>query len=287
MIKQRLPTLAIIIPAYNEAGVIEKCLASCIDQTIKAEEILVVNNKSTDETEKVVRAFIKAHPDENVRLLQQNKDQGINPTRNHGFATAKADVYGRIDADSIIDPAWVEEVKLCFSDLAVDAASGPVRYHDMPAGRVSLRVDERIRRTLDSMAKDYKFLFGSNMAIRASAWDAIKNEVCLDKEDLLHEDIDIALHLFQSDFNIVYNPKMIGGMSARRLEDSPREFYKYVMRFDRTFKVHGVKSARARIPIFLYLLVYFPTRAVRKLYDPETGRLSFERLRKIRNQQEV
>lgn len=288
MSKPPLATLAIIIPAYNEASVIKKCLLSCINQTVPADEIIVVNNKSTDDTAKVVRAFSRQHPGSGVRLANQNKLQGIIPTRNYGFAVAKSDIYGRIDADSLIDPNWVEQTKLTFTDDAtVAAASGPVRYHDMPAGRVVLKVDEQVRGALDRMSKGHKFLFGSNMSIRATAWDEIKADTCLDAEDIMHEDIDIAIHLYQHQLKIVYNPKMIGGMSARRIEDKPREFYNYVMRFDRTFKAHNVRSATARIPIVIYLLIYYPSRAVRKLYDPKTGRLSLDRLRQVREEQEI
>lgn len=286
MTKRKLPTLAIIIPVYNEESVIEKCLATCAEQTISAEEIIVVNNKSTDDTVKIVRACIKRWPDAGIRLVQQNKRQGIIPTRNYGFEVAKSDIYGRIDADSLIDPNWVEQVKRCFTEPTVAATSGPVRYHDMPAGRVSLKMDERVRRILDRMSHDYKMLFGSNMAVRATAWDTIKAETCADVEDVLHEDIDIAIHLYEHQLKIVYNPGMIGGMSARRLEDAPREFYNYVMRFDRTFKAHNVRSATARIPIVVYLLIYFPSRAIRKLYDPVTGRFSLDRLRRSRETQE-
>lgn len=283
--KRPLPALAIIIPAYNEASVIEKCLLSCLEQTVAADEILVVNNNSSDDTAKIVRAFIRMHPEGNIRLLNQNKLQGLIPTRNDGFAQAASDIYGRIDADSLIDPTWVEQVKLSFArNKKLAGLTGPVRYHDMPAGRVSLKADERIRGALDRMSRKYKFLFGSNMAVRASAWEAIKDDTCLDAEDVMHEDIDIALHLSEHGLKISYNPKMVGGMSARRLEDSPWEFYNYIMRYERTFRAHGVRSATARIPILIYLLIYFPTRTIRKIYNPETGKFSLKRLRQERQQ---
>ncbi len=101
----------------------------------------------------------------------------------------------------------------------------------------------------------------------------------MDEADELHEDIDLALTMFENGLEIIYDPKMIGGMSARRIEDSPRDFYQYVMRFERTFKAHGVKSATARIPIFIYLLTYFPIRTIRKFYDGETSRFTLRKLR--------
>lgn len=273
-----LPTVGIVIPAFNEEDSIAKCLSACVDQSVAASEIIVVDNNSVDETAKIVKQFKRDFPAANIRLIKE-KQQGIVAARDAGFNAAKADVIGRIDADSIIDETWVAVVRRTFARKKVTAATGPVLYHDMPLQQVGFRVDAKIRNTLHRWAKDHRFLFGSNMAIRSSAWHDIKEFVSKDPDDLMHEDIDLALTMFERDFEIAYNPKMVAGMSARRLEDSPRKFYRYVMRFERTYKAHGVKSATARVPIFIYLLAYFPIRTVRKFYDGETSRFTWRKLR--------
>lgn len=274
----KLPSVAIIIPAYNEEETIARCLESCIAQTSKADEIIVVNNNSVDDTVKIVKKIQKDHPDQNIRLLNE-KVQGITSTRNHGFEAAKSDILGRIDADSTISTNWVETVRETFSDKNVAASTGPVQYYDMPLVDLGLRVDEKIRNTLYRMAKDHKFLFGSNMAIRGSVWGKVSSLTHADPDDELHEDIDLALTLCENDYEVVYDPKMVGAMSARRLEDSPRKFYYYVMRFERTFKVHNVSSLTARIPIVIYLLTYFPLRTVRKFYDGDNNQFTLQKLR--------
>lgn len=285
---QVLPTVSIVIPAYNEADTIERCLLSCIKQTSKPFEIIVVNNLSTDETVSVVRRIKRQYGEQvPIRLLQQSQAQGITPTRNYGFAHAKGDVIGRIDADSILTPKWVTAVRRTFKDKSVDAATGPVLYHDMPAQRVGFKADEQIRSGLDKLARGHKFLFGSNMAVRKSSWEQIVDELCVDDDDRMHEDIDIALHMYLRGMNIKYDSYMIGGMSARRLDDSPRAFYNYVMRFERTYKNHHIKSATARIPIFIYLSTYFPLKAVRLAYDSDEGRFSLAKLReKVRTRRD-
>lgn len=275
---KKLPTVAIIIPAYNEEETIAKCLDSCLDQTSPADEIIIVNNNSIDDTVAIVKRYQHANPAANIRLLNE-KEQGIIAARNHGFNMAKSDVLGRIDSDSTISPTWVEAVRQTFSDDNVAAATGPVQYYDMPMQDLGLRVDEKIRNTLHNMAKDHRFLFGSNMALRGSVWQTIGALSNTDPDDELHEDIDLALTLFENGFEVTYDPKMIGGMSARRLEDSPRNFYSYVMRFERTFKAHNVRSATARIPILIYLLTYFPLRTVRKFYDGDTNQFTLQKLR--------
>lgn len=274
-----LPSVAIVIPAYNEEDSIGKCLDACVNQTSPADEIIVVNNKSTDRTVEIVQEYQKEFPSKNIILMHELDEQGITPARNKGLNNARSDVIGRIDADSIIDRTWVEVVRKTFMRRDIAASTGPVLYHDMPMQKLGFKLDEKIRSTLHRLAKDHRFLFGSNMAIRASAWHQIKDLTNDDPEDLMHEDIDLGLTLFENDLEIVYDPMMIAGMSARRVEDSPRKFYNYVMRFERTFKVHGIKSATARIPIIGYLLVYFPVRTIRKFYDAETNQFTLKKLR--------
>lgn len=277
---KKLPSVSIVIPAYNESSTIEKCLSSILHQTIKPLEVLVVNNLSTDDTAAVVSRFRDAHRDEiTVRLLNQSVSQGIIPTRDYGMARAKGDVVGRIDADSTLEPGWVEAVATGFVDPDVAAASGPVIYNDMPAKNVGFRADHQIRSTLDKLARSHRFLFGSNMAVRRTVWDDIRPGLCQDADDMMHEDIDIALHLHQNHYKVVYLGDMLGGMSARRLEDSPKDFYKYVMRFENTYKHHGIKSASARIPIFIYLTTYFPTKFLRFIYDGEEQKFTFDKFR--------
>ena len=274
----KLPTVSIIIPAYNEESVIEKCLTSCIAQRDLADEIIVVDNNSTDETAAIVMRLQKAHKTANIRLVYE-KEQGMVPARNRGLAEAKSAIFGRIDADSLLEEGWVESVRNTFADPEVMAATGPVVYHDMPMKKIGFSMDRRIRQALHNSAKDHTFLFGSNMAIRANAWREIQDILHRDEDDLLHEDIDLALSLYRKNLKVAYDEMMIAGMSARRIEDNPKDFYNYIMRFERTFQAHNVRSAHARIPIFIYMLIYFPVRTIRKFYNPETNRFTLQKVR--------
>ena len=240
---------------------------SVINQTVKPDEIVVVNNNSTDDSVKIVRRVMKENPDFKIRLYNEKK-QGIIPTRNHGFNVAKSEVLGRIDADSTLDPDWVEVVKETFLDHEVMASTGPVVYNDMPLKRVGLKADNSTRKLVYKFVKNYKFLFGSNMAIRKSAWNAIKDKTyfALAHEDVVHEDVDISLCLKKQDLKIVYNPNMIGGMSARRIEDSPRAYAKYNKKFSNAFKLHGLKPSNAYMPMAVLWIIYPFTKSLRYVY---------------------
>jgi hypothetical protein len=109
------------------------------------------------------------------------------------------------------------------------------------------------------------------MALRSSAWDTIRAETCRDEKDEMHEDIDLSLHLAEHDLKIQYCPQMVSGMSARRLEDSPRDYRYYVTRFDRTYKAHNVKKMALKAPMVVFFSVYFPAKLLRAIHTVNTA----------------
>lgn len=263
--------VSIIIPAYNEEAHIVNCLMNAIRQTVAAFEILVVDNRSTDKTPELVEHFIDEHPRSGVRLLSQNDEQGLIPTRNCGFAAASGDVYGRIDADCMLKPDWVQVVTSIFTDdPKAMGATGPAVYYDMPAKHVALEGDDKVRRTTYRADNDQVLLFGSNMALRASAWEAIKHDVCRDKRDVMHEDIDVSLHMMDHKLKTVYSSKMITGVSARRMDTSFSSFHHYMQRFKNTFDAHPGHSRRHNTERTLYAL-YPALRAFYPVYQKYLG----------------
>ncbi len=258
-----LPSVSIVIPAYNEEDTIQHGVLAALDQTVPAHEVIVVDNKSTDDTAAIVHALQAAYPHAPLRYLAQNDLQGLIPTRNYGLDHATGDVIGRIDADSVLEPTWVAEVQRVFTDPGISAATGPVIYYDMPLRRFGAIADDTLRRALVSVTRDFHLLFGSNMALRATAWKAIRDDACLDPDDELHEDIDLSIHLHQHKLKVAYSSDMVTGMSARRLDDSPREFYDYLMRFERTYDAHDIRSLRLRAPMAVFLSAYPALKAMR------------------------
>jgi glycosyltransferase involved in cell wall biosynthesis len=276
------PSVAIVIPAYNEERFIGRCLESCIDQTSAADEIIVVNNKSTDTTTSIVRRYQADNPHIDIRLLDQNEYQGVTPTRNRGFDEARSDLIGRIDADSIIAYDWVETVRRLFQDPALAAASGPAVYYDMPLRALVYWLDSSLRGWVHRASKGERFLLGANMAIRATAWKAVRHLTQPDLEDRLHEDVELALTLFENNYEVAFDPAMFAGTSARRMENSPRDFYQYVMRHARTTEVHGVpgfKSLAVCTQAVALVSLYLPARTIRLFYDAENLQFTLSKLR--------
>lgn len=258
-------SVSIIVPVFNEVAVIDRCLRAILAQTTPAEEVLVVDNRSTDGTRDSVRAIMAEHPHSGIRLLQQNERQGLVPTRNAGMDAARGAVLGRIDADTVIASDWVARVSGVFADTTVDAASGAMEYYDLPLRVLGRRIDDRFRRLQARWAGEHVFLFGSNMAVRADAWHEVRDHLCDDRADVLHEDLDIAIHLARAGRRVVYSSAMIAGMSLRRLDDRPHAFRRYVQRFETTYSSHGIRDLRLRAPMMIFLSAYPALHAHRRL----------------------
>jgi cellulose synthase/poly-beta-1,6-N-acetylglucosamine synthase-like glycosyltransferase len=270
-----VPSVSVVIPAYNEESVIRQCLIAAVYQSVPADQIIVIDNKSTDRTRKIVRQMQQEYPESPIILLQQNDEQGLIPTRNFGFNHASGEIIGRIDADSVLEPDWVEQVQKAFTDTSISAATGPVVYYDMPMRRFGLKADDRMRQLMLRLAKhQYHFLFGSNMALRRSAWEQIRSETCRDEKDEMHEDIDLSLHLAEHELKVQYVPAMVSGMSARRLEDSPRDYRYYVTRFERTYKAHNVKKIALKAPMVVFFSVYFPAKVLRAVHTASVNQMA-------------
>lgn len=181
--------VSVIIPAYNEENYITACLDSLLNQEFPADEIIVVNNNSTDNTV----ALVKKYP---VRIVNEKK-QGITYARNRGFNEAQYEIIARTDADTIVPHDWIKKIKTSFKDKELVALSGPAHFYDLPdvvkRGKLTMEALFSYIRLFKQIMK-YDCLYGPNMALRKTAWEQIKDEVCLDDKEV-HEDIDIAVHL--------------------------------------------------------------------------------------------
>jgi GT2 family glycosyltransferase len=98
-----VPTIAVVIPAYNAAAWVSETLESVLAQTRHADEVIVVNDGSTDDT----AAKVKAYASRGVKLLEQ--DNGGPPAAyNAGFHAAQSDYVAMLPADDVWVPFKLE-----------------------------------------------------------------------------------------------------------------------------------------------------------------------------------
>ncbi len=267
-------SLSLVIPVYNEEHHLRACLEAIGAQTIMPDEVLLVDNNSCDNS----MAIAKQYPF--VRILRE-PTQGVAYARNRGFNAAKGAIIGRIDADSILPPEWCGVVKNTFADPKVAAATGPTYWYDMPFSPQNYRLDHFLRTTISKLPEDFPWLFGTNMAIRRSAWQQIRGELCSDKR--IFEDLDIAIHLHRHHLRILYNRDMRAGMSSRRYDDSPRNFINYMKSYKMSYRLHDMRPLGSAMASAIYSIGYVVLWPLRQSYDDRTGTRSVRHLLRGRN----
>ena len=96
--------ISIIIPLYNREKTIARTLGSLVAQTYQDFEVIIVNDGSTDDSEKSVAAFLKETNSDRPFLFFNQKNQGAPAARNHGFRESRGDYLLFCDADAILAP---------------------------------------------------------------------------------------------------------------------------------------------------------------------------------------
>jgi glycosyltransferase involved in cell wall biosynthesis len=120
------PAISVVIPAFNEERYIGEAIESVLAQTLPPDEVIVVDDGSTDATAEVAAGY------DGVRVLSQ-PNRGLGAARNAGFAETSGDLLAFHDADDLMTP---EKLERQVAYLEAHPACGIV------LGRQSLRVEE-------------------------------------------------------------------------------------------------------------------------------------------------
>lgn len=103
---------SVVIPLYNKAKYIENTLKSVLDQTFTDYEIIVINDESTDESERIVHQF----NDKRIQIFNQ-KNQGVSVARNLGIEKSTGKLIAFLDADDYWFPNHLDELSRLYHDL--------------------------------------------------------------------------------------------------------------------------------------------------------------------------
>lgn len=100
--------VSIIIPAYNAEKYIERCIKSVLSQSCSSFELIIINDGSTDSTDKICKKLCALHS--NCYILEQT-NMGVSVARNLGISRAKGEWIIFLDSDDYLEPNYVEIIE--------------------------------------------------------------------------------------------------------------------------------------------------------------------------------
>ena len=162
--------LSVVIPAYNEAKVIRHQLDALARQHWDGSwEVIVVDNRSTDQTAEIVKSYQSR--DARFRVVAADDRQGISYARNAGISASSGRSFALVDADDLVADGWVAAM-----GAALDAhpfVTGPLELELL---NPSWLVDSRGRRD-ETEAPTFAGMFptahGNNMGMQRALWEHI------------------------------------------------------------------------------------------------------------------
>ena len=93
--------LSIIVPVYGVEKYIDKCLNSLVKQSLKEIEIIVVNDGTKDNSQKIIDKYVKKYPDKIKSYIKENGGQGS--ARNYGLKKTTGEYIGYVDSDDFVE----------------------------------------------------------------------------------------------------------------------------------------------------------------------------------------
>jgi glycosyltransferase involved in cell wall biosynthesis len=100
--------LSVVIPCYNSAATIERALDSIAQQTLLPNDVIVVDNASSDRTCEIIEQFAHKHPQVKTSLTRLNKNVGPSAARNIGWDQSQTSLIAFLDADDSWHPTKLE-----------------------------------------------------------------------------------------------------------------------------------------------------------------------------------
>lgn len=235
MSKKKQLTLSIIIPAYNEEHHLGRCLQAIARQTIQPDEVIVVNNNSTDRTVKIANQYSF------VKLLNERR-QGIVYARNRGFDAARGEIIARLDADTVLPPDWLEKVREFYQkpDHLTQAITGGCAFYNVRLPRLDTWITSQFVFRLNRLLVGHYVLWGANMAMPRQLWHLVRKQVC--RRTDIHEDLDLAIHLHRIGYQITYHATLTVGARMSRVFDNHKALWANLMLWPNTLRIHNMKT---------------------------------------------
>lgn len=215
---------SVIIPAYNEAAVIQSCIKSVLASDYAHFEVLVIDDGSTDNTYELASEIT----DRRLHVLRK-KNNGKASALNYGITHARAPFFIAIDADTVFKTDTMAKLMRHFLDKRVGAVSGNTKIVN--------------RHKLITKLQSLEYIVGFNMdrrmgdlfdcvtvvpgAVGAFSRSVVQKVGCF-RLDTLAEDTDLTLSIKEAGYKIAYDAEAMALTEApATLRDLLRQRFRW------------------------------------------------------------
>lgn len=197
--------ITLLVPCWNEEKSLEKSIASWLNQTRPFNEIVVVNDASTDNTLKILTKY-----KDKIKIVTAPKRFGNKShAQEHGLQFVTGTVIVTTDGDTQLDKNFCKRIEIDFKDPKVAAVAGYVRslkYNWLTACRA---MDYVVGNNIDKLAQSYiGYVFVIPGAAAAFKTSVFKKHIGFD-HDTVTEDLDFTYKLHKKNQKILYDRKAI------------------------------------------------------------------------------
>lgn len=244
------PFVSLIVPAYNEAEVIERKIENslALDYPPEKLEILVASDGSRDAT----AALAKKHEDGvRVRVFDYKQNRGKIRTLNATVEQARGEVLVFSDAAAVLLPESLRILVMNFADPTVGAVSG--KYSVVKADEVDIGKSEDFYWKYETFLKSNESEVASTLGGHGQL-NAIRKELYpFPSADIINDDYVIPVSVLAKRFRAVYEPKAIVYEEAHEMTGFGRRVRIMTGNIQQVGQIRGVMRPFRPLPLFFFL----------------------------------
>lgn len=143
------PLVTVVIPCYNGAKVVGRCLSALERQTYTPLEVLLIDDASTDGTADAVAKYPF------VKLLRNETNRGVSYARNRGVEEAKGKYLHFLDVDDEVSSNFYEEMVRYAEEAGAEVTACSFVYQYVPEKSQIFRTPRVYRETMDKLRVTY------------------------------------------------------------------------------------------------------------------------------------
>ena len=203
--------VSVVVPIYNGASYIDKCVTNLLNQTYKNLEIIMINDGSSDNSLELLKGYCAKYPNINV-ITKDNS--GVSSTRNLGIKMAKGDYIYFYDVDDDIEPTTIADNMALIGDKDVDILYFGFWYHILSENRIK---ETNIKSAFEGNGHEFfnnAFTDLMQNEVLNSPWNKlynrnflIWNKINFDENLSIYEDILFNIKALDRANYLMVNPK--------------------------------------------------------------------------------